>query len=129
MECRAQIRGFCKSHARAEAHRRVREFVRERDEERCVFAKEHRAMFPCSSTWQPNHVFVRGNLRCAWAEWNVVGGCSSLNTWAHYHQHEWENMNRERWGVAKFDRLWAISVNGPTMDVGEVLATYSKYAK
>ena len=51
----------------------------------------------CGGVLQPNHLITRGQKRIRWELDNVVVGCAGHNTWAHYHQVEWDRLWRELW--------------------------------
>ena len=85
-------------------------------------------MFPCWGAWQPNHGWDRDEKSCAWAEWNVMGGCQAMNTWAQYHRARWYAMLQDIWGD-KYEERRQIMLHGEPMDVAGVLAKYSRYAK
>ncbi len=122
-----RARGMCVVHAKAEAHRRLREFVRERDGGRCVIP--HQSMFPCAGAWQPNHGFDRDEKSCTWAEWNVMGGCAAINTWAHFHHDRWNEILRTMWGDALYEERRQIMLRGEPMNVVDVLAKYPPVKK
>lgn len=48
----------------------------------------------CGGPLQPNHLFSRSVRRLRWDELNVIVACSGHNTWAHYHQTEWNELWR-----------------------------------
>ena len=121
-----EMHGMCGKHARLEAHRRLRAFVFARDGG-CVIP--HQRLFPCSGVLQPNHCFDRDEKAVTWAEWNVMGGCAAINTWAHHNKLRWYEMLRGMWGNALYEERKQVVLNGPPMDVAEVLAKYPPVAK
>lgn len=120
-------RGMCGKHARRETHRRIRAFVFARDNGRCVIPHGH--LFPCSGAWQPNHGFDRDEKSVTYAEWNVMGGCSGINKWAHHNHDRWHEMLRQMWGAEVYEERRQLMLHGPPMEVAEVLAKYPQLAK
>lgn len=114
--------GMCRSHAKLEAHARVRAFVRQRDGGRCVIPHQH--ILPCGGAWQPNHGFDRDNKAATWAEWNVMGGCAAINTWAHHNHLRWFDILQRMWGDELYEERRLIALRGEPMSVADVLAKY-----
>lgn len=115
-------RGMCLSHAKLEAHARVRSFVRDRDGGRCVIPHQH--ILPCGGAWQPNHGFDRADKAATWAEWNVMGGCAAVNKWAHHNHIRWFDILQRMWGDELYEQRRIIALRGEPMNVADVLSKY-----
>ena len=68
-------------------------------------------------------------MSVTWAEWNVMGGCAAINTWAHHKKLRWYEMLRAMWGDALYETRRQIVLEGEPMNVADVLAKYPPVKK
>jgi hypothetical protein len=86
-------------------------YIRERDGI-CVFHEEIAkrgipAPCKCAGVLQCCHIISRSKASLLFDEQNVFAGCAGSNTWAHFHEAEWDRLWRATWPylIEHLDRM------------------------